>query len=175
MTNATADATAIQTIWPERFPAHKDGFAGFAVREVQADADAVFAWIRRVDLHEQYYPALRFVRKRGGAWPVVEKGTAFSMLIGGLFIPYVKITQVDPELRALGWGSNTPLLSVCHAFTVKSVGDGRTLIRSEERIVGPLAKALKPVAAGQLQKIQTDWTDALVKMVSQHPDGPPSA
>lgn len=175
MTNATADASAIQTIWPEGFPAHKDGFAGFAVREVQADPDAVFAWIRRVDLHEQYYPALRFVRRRGGAWPVVEEGTAFSMLLGGLFIPYVKLTKVDSTLRALGWGSNTPLLSVCHAFTVKAAGDGRTLIRSEERAVGPLAKAMRPVVQPQLQKVQTEWTEALVKMVTQHPDGPPAA
>lgn len=175
MTNATADANAIQTAWPAGFPAHKSGFAGFAVREVQADPDAVFAWIRRVDLHEQYYPALRFVRRRGGAWPVLEQGSAFSMLLGGLFIPYVKLTKVDATERSLGWGSNTPLLSVCHAFTVKSVGEGRTLIRSEERLVGPLAKALKPVAAGQLQKVQTEWAEALVRMVAQHPDGPPAA
>ncbi len=174
MTNATADASAITTIWPSGFPAHKDGFAGFAVREVEADADAVFAWIRRVDLHEGYYPALRFVRKRGGAWPQLEKGSAFSMLIGGLFIPYIKVTKVDEAERSLGWGSNTPLLSVCHSFTVKPIGNGRTLIRSEERMVGPLAKVLKPVAAGQLQKVQTEWTEALVRMVGAFPDGPPA-
>ncbi len=175
MTNAAADASAITTNWPAGFPAHKAGYAGFAVREAPADADAVFAWIRRIDLHEAYYPALRMVRRRGGAWPELEKGTAFGMLLGAVFLPYIKVTKVDATERSLGWGANTPLFSACHTFTVKPIGEGRSLIRSEERFVGPVARAIKPAVAGQLQKIQTEWTEAIVRMVTAHPDGPPSA
>ncbi|MBJ7472113.1 MAG: SRPBCC family protein, partial [Solirubrobacteraceae bacterium] len=175
MTNATADATAITTTWPSGFPAHKAGVGAFAVREVAADADAVFAWLRRVDLHESYYGALRMVRRRGGAWPVLEQGTAFSMLLGGLFVPYIKVTKLDTTERSLAWGSNTPLFSACHAFTVKPIGEGRSLIRSEERFVGPIARVVKPVAAGQLQKVQTEWTEAVVRAATAFPAGPPSA
>src|SRR5690349_7022952 len=108
MTNATADASAITTNWPAGFPAHKAGYTGFAVREVEADADAVFAWIRRIDLHPAYYPALRGVKRRGGAWPELEKGTAFGMFLGPVALPYIKVTKVDPVERSLGWGANTP-------------------------------------------------------------------
>ncbi len=147
------------------------GIRGFAVREVAAPADAVFAWILRPDLQEPYYGALRRVRSSVGAADLTVGATA-SFMLGPLLVPKVKVVQADPELRSMAWVGGGPGLSACHAFTVKPLDAGRSLLRSDEIWTGPAARLLGPVARGGLQKVQTDWAEALVRAATAHPAGP---
>ena len=176
MTSSTAQgASAITTKWPKGFQAERAGAGGFAVREVEAPADAVFAWIRRLDLHPEFYGPLRFVRRFSGAWPVVDKGTALTFTIGLTFVPFLKVTHCDPAERSLAWGGGGPGLAICHAWTVEPIDEHRSLIRSEERWVGPIGQALRLVTQPTIQKVQTQWTEAIVRAAQAHPAGPPAA
>lgn len=159
--------------WPAAFPSEQIAVSAVAVRTVGAEGDAVFDWVRRVDLHAGYYPQLRGVRRLRGGWPQLQRGTAFSMTIGALVVPFVRVIELDLEQRSLSWGLRTPLLSVCHRFTVEST-QGGALLRSQEAAAGPLARVLAFALRGPLQKIQDDWTDALAKAIADHPDGPPN-
>lgn len=171
MTAASADATTITTPWPAGFSEEAPGIRGFAVREVAAPADAVYAWILRPDLQEPYYGALRRVRTSVGAADLTVGATA-SFLLGPLLVPKVKVVQADPELRSMAWTGGGPGLRACHAFTVKPIDDGRSLVRSDEIWTGPAARLLGPVARGGLQRVQTDWAEALVRAATAHPAGP---
>ena len=75
----------------------------------------------------------------------------------------------------MAWAGGGPGLKACHAFTVVPVDEGRSLIRSEERWVGPAARAIGPLVKGPLQKVQTDWCEAVVRAATAHPAGPPTA
>ncbi len=86
MTAASADATTITTPWPAGFSEEAPGIRGFAVREVAAPADAVYAWILRPDLQEPYYGALRRVRTSVGAADLTVGATA-SFLLGPCWCP----------------------------------------------------------------------------------------
>lgn len=174
MSTAEASATAITTPWPAGFPAEAKGFSGFAVREVAAPAESVFQWLRRVDLHPEYYAALRGVRHHGGAWPAVEAGTKLSFFLGPLFVPPIKVVQADPALLSVAWASAAPGFKACHCFTVKAIDEQHSLLRSEEAWVGPAARLIKPGAKAILQKVQTDWCAAIARAATTHPAGPPA-
>lgn len=176
MSSSTArPASAITTTWPEGFDAGKPGVGGFAVREVEAPADAVFAWIRRVDLHPEFYRGMKFVKRLGGPWPALDKGTKLSFTLGATFIPYLQVIKCDPATRSLAWGGGVPGLSICHAWTVEPLSDTRSVIRSEELWVGPVARATGLLTKPQIQKVQTVWAEAIVKAATAHPAGPPKA
>jgi hypothetical protein len=173
-TTATGER-AITTIWPEGFRADQASAGGFAVREVDAPADAVFAWIRRVDLHPEFYGGLRAVRRVGGAWPQLDKGSSLRFLVGTTYVPYVKVLKCDPVERSFAWGGNLPGISVCHAFSVVPIDEHRSLIRSDEQWAGPIAKATSLLTTPQIQKVQTQWAEAITLAASTHPGGPPAA
>ncbi|MDQ8044055.1 MAG: SRPBCC family protein [Patulibacter sp.] len=175
MSTAASSESLITTTWPEGFDARNPAIAGFAVREVAAPAESVFAWIRRPDLHTEYYKGLRGVRKAGGAWPQLEVGSKVSFFLGALFVPPVKVVQCDPVGFHFAWAGGGPGIDAVHAFTVVATSDTTSLLRSEEVWQGPVSKLIKPVAAGTLQKVQTDWAAAIAAAASQHPLGPPAA
>ncbi len=174
MSTAEASASSITTPWPAGFPADAKGISGFAVREVAAPAEAVYRWLLRPDLHPEFYPALRGVRRASGAWPVLEVGTKLSFFLGPLFVPPVKVVQADPALLSMAWAGGGPGLKACHAFTVKPIDESRSLLRSEELWVGPAARLIAPLAKGTLQKVQTDWCAAVARAATAHPAGPPA-
>lgn len=174
MSNATAEAS-ITTTWPAGFQAHKKGVGGFAVREVQAPADAVFAWVRRIDAQGPYYQDLKYVKSYGGPWPELGKGSKVAFLIGATFVPFVRVIECDAQARRLAWGGNLPGLSICHAFTVQAIDDQRSLIRSEELWVGPIATATAALIRPQIQKVQTRWAEGIVLAAEAHPAGPATA
>ncbi len=174
MSTSTA-ASAISTTWPEGFPSHKEGVSGFAVREVDAPADAVFAWVRRVDLQPPYYKGMRFVRRIGGAWPELDKGSKLTFTLGATFVPFVQVVKCDPQTRSFAWGGNLPGLSMAHAFTVEPISESRSVVRSEELWVGPVAKLIGFAVKPQLQAVQTRWAEALAAAAAAYPAGPPKA
>ncbi|MEH3054707.1 MAG: hypothetical protein PGN13_12000 [Patulibacter minatonensis] len=173
MSSAATDVTSITTPWPAGFPAHKPGPRGFAVREVAAPADAVYEWLLRPDLHVEHYRGLHHVKLYGGARKLAE-GTTVSFFLGPLFVPPMKVVQADPQLRSLAWASNAPGFKACHCFTVKPIDDDRSLLRSEELWVGPAARATGLLTAPVIQKVQTDWVEAVVALANRHPAGPPA-
>jgi hypothetical protein len=175
MSTAEAATPTITTPWPAGFPADQPGIRGFAVREVAAPADAVFQWILRPDLHPEFYRGLRAVRRTSGAWPVLEVGTKLTFMLGPLVVPPVKVVQADPALRSMAWAGGGPGLKACHAFTVAAIDAERSLVRSEELWVGPAARLLAPVVRGPLQKVQTEWCEAVARAATAHPAGPPAA
>uniref|UniRef100_UPI0028E4021C hypothetical protein n=1 Tax=Bradyrhizobium cosmicum TaxID=1404864 RepID=UPI0028E4021C len=63
--------------------------------------------------------------------------------------------------------------AVCHAFTVEPLSATRSVIRSEELWVGPVARATGFLTKGQIQAVQTRWTEAIVAAATAHPAGPP--
>lgn len=171
--STAASASAISTTWPAGFPADRPGVGGFAVREVEAPADAVFAWIRRVDLHPEFYRGMRFVKRLGGAWPELDKGSRLTFTLGATFVPMVQVTKLDAQERSMAWGGVLPGLAICHAFTVAELSATRSVVRSDELWVGPVARATGFVTKGQIQAVQTRWTEAIVAAASAHPGGPP--
>lgn len=175
MSTAEANANLISTPWPAGFPAEQPGIVGFAVREVAAPADAVFQWLLRPELHTEYYGALRGVRHVSGPWQPIGVGTRLSFFLGAIFVPPVKVVQADPELLSMAWAGGGPGLKACHAFTVKAIDDSRSLLRSEEKWVGPVARATGALTKGTLQKVQTEWVEAVARAASQNPAGPPAA
>lgn len=175
MSTAASASTTITTPWPAGFPADKPGIVGFAVREVPAPADAVFQWLLRPELHAEYYGALRGVKHVSGDWQPIGVGTRLSFFLGPLFVPPVKVVQADPALRSMAWAGGGPGLKACHAFTVAELDEGRSLLRSEEKWVGPVARATGALTRGTLQKVQTDWVEAVVKAATRYPAGPPAA
>ena len=175
MSTAEAKATSITTPWPKGFPADAAGITGFAVREVAAPAEAVYRWLLRPDLHTEFYKALRGVKRVAGPGPELAVGTRLSFFLGPLFIPPVKVVQADPQLLSVAWAGGGPGMKACHCFTVKAIDANRSVLRSEEKWVGPVARAIGPVTKGGLQKVQTDWVEAVVKAATRYPAGPPSA
>ncbi len=174
MSNVGADAS-ITTVWPEGFNPNGPGVGAFAVREVAAPADAVFEWVRRVDLHADWYKGLHMVRRWKGAWPLVEKGTSLRFVVDGAFVPMVKVIQCDVAERRMAWGGGLPGLAICHAFTVEPIDESRSLLRSEEKWMGPVGKLVGGPASGTLQKVQTRWAEAITAAANAHPGGPPAA
>jgi hypothetical protein len=175
MSTTVADERAISTIWPEGFRAERASAGGFAVREVAAPADAVFAWIRRVDLHPEFYRGLRLVRRIGGAWPELDEGSKLGFLVGATYIPVVKVIKCDPQQRSFAWGGGGPGFTVCHAFSVVPIDEHRSLVRSDEQWVGPVAKATSLLTTPAIQKVQTQWAEAIARAAQTHPGGPPAA
>lgn len=175
MTSAIADASAITTSWPDGFDATAPSVGGFAVREVAAPADAVFAWVRRLDLHPQFYPALRLVGRVGGPWPQLDVGSKARFMVGATFVPLVKVLKCDEAERSMAWGGGLPGLTICHGFTVKAVDEHRSLIRSEELWIGKVATMTGALTQGTMQKVQTEWAEAIARAATAHPGGPPVA
>jgi hypothetical protein len=87
----------------------------------------------------------------------------------------VKVVQADPALHSVAWAGGGPGLKACHCFTVKAIDANRSLLRSEEKWVGPMARITGPLTKGALQKVQTDWAEAIAAAATRHPAGPPSA
>ncbi|MBO9534977.1 MAG: hypothetical protein J7513_18535 [Solirubrobacteraceae bacterium] len=174
MSTAEASATAITTTWPAGFPADAKGINGFAVREVDAPAEAVYQWLLRPDLQTEFYGALRGVRGKGDAWPALSAGATISFFIGPLFIPPMKVLRADPQLLSVAWGSKAPGFQACHCFTVQAIDSKRSVLRSDETWVGPVARAIGPLTKGVLQKVQTDWCTAVARAATTHPSGPPA-
>jgi hypothetical protein len=176
MSSSTVDdVSAISTTWPSSFPAHKGGVGTFAVREVEAPADAVFAWIRRIDQQPPFYKGMKFVRHLSGPWPELDRGSMISFTLGATFIPMVKVIVCDPEARSFVWGGGLPGLTIAHAFTVEPKGEHHCLVRSEERWVGPVAQLIAPGVKGPMQAVQTRWAEALAAAAKAHPAGPSKA
>ncbi|MDO9395608.1 MAG: hypothetical protein Q7T71_03590 [Herbiconiux sp.] len=172
--STVASASGITTSWPSSFPAHKPGVGTFAVREVEASADAVFAWVRRIDQQPPFYKGMKFVRRLSGPWPQLDKGSVISFTLGATFIPMVKVIKCDPETRSFVWGGGLPGLTMAHAFTVEPISDTRSLLRSEELWVGPVAQLIAPGVRGPMQAVQTRWAEALAAAAKAHPAGPPA-
>lgn len=171
-------SAAITTVWPAGFDPDAAGPSGFAVREVAAPAESVFAWIRRVDLHPEYYrglTGLTGVRSRGGAWPVLEQGSKLSFALGRLPIPTCTIVQCDPQEFRLAWAGKGPGLSAVHAWTVQAVDAKTSLLRSEEKWTGPVGVALGLPTGWRLQQVQSQWADAVAAAATAYPGGPPAA
>lgn len=175
MSTAEAGSSTITTPWPAGFPAERSGVVGFAVREVAAPADAVYAWLLRPDLHVDFYKALRGVKRTNGGAPELEVGSKLSFFLGPLFVPPVKVVQADPELRSLAWAGGGPGLKACHCFTVQPIDDQRSVLRSEEKWVGPVARATGFLTKSTMQKVQTEWAEAIAAAAARHPAGPPTA
>lgn len=168
-------ASSVSTIWPQGVSPDGAAIVKFAVREADAPAQVAFDWLRRIDQHPKFYPAMRFTKHQKGSWPQAGDGTAFSFMVGATFVPGVKITFLDESSLSLAWTGGAPGLFVCHAWTIKDLPGGRSAIRSEEIWDGPIAKLMKPLAGGQIQKVQTEWAKAVAAAASQHPQGPPAA
>lgn len=175
MSTASDRSSTITTPWPAGFPADRSGITGFAVREVAAPADAVYQWLLRPDLHGEFYKALHGFKLRSGGGPELEVGHTVSFFLGALFVPPVKVVQADPELRSFAWAAGGPGMKACHCFTVQPIDEHTSLLRSEEKWVGPVARLISPVVKGQLQKVQTEWAQAIADAAARHPAGPPSA
>lgn len=175
--SSEGSAAAITTVWPSGFDADASGPSGFAVREVAAPAGAVFAWLRRVDLHPEYYTGLMGlsgVKHKGGAWPELDAGSKLSFALGHLPIPAVRISQCDVAELRLAWSGGGPGLSACHAWTVLPTGADTCLLRSEEKWVGPTARVLGVATQWRLQQVQSDWAQAVADAATAYPAGPPA-
>lgn len=168
-------AASITTVWPEGVDPTGAPINAFAVREAQAPAQVAFDWLRQIDRHPEFYPAMRLTKHQKGPWPQAGKGTSFAFMIGLTFVPTVKITHFDESTLSLAWTGGAPGLFVCHAWTIKDLGEGRSAVRSEEIWSGPLAKIMKPLAAGQIQKIQNEWAKAVAAAATRFPLGPGAA
>lgn len=168
-------ASSITTVWPQGVEASGAAIVEFAVREADAPAQVAFDWLRRIDRHPEFYPGMRFTKHQKGAWPQAAIGTSFSFMVGATFVPAVKITHLDEDTRSLAWTGGAPGLFVCHAWTIKDLDGGRSVVRSEEIWDGPIAKLMKPVARGQIQKVQAEWATAVAAAASRFPQGPVGA
>lgn len=165
-------AASITTIWPQDVDPAGAAIVEFAVREADAPAQVAFDWLRRVDRHPEFYPGMRFTRHQKGPWPQAGLGSSFAFMVGATFVPAVKITYLDESTRSMAWTGGAPGLFVCHAWTINDLPGGRSVIRSEEIWDGPIAKLMKPVAAGQIRKVQTEWAKAVAAAATRFPTGP---
>jgi uncharacterized protein YndB with AHSA1/START domain len=155
--------------WPEEYRPEVCSWHAVNELQIEADPEAVFAWLRRPDLWPSYYWNARLVKHQGGPWPEIGMGSRWRWLTFGVIVNS-EVVELE-ENRRLAWSAKALGASGHHGW-VLSERDGGTFVRTEETQRGWATKLSAPLMSRLQVRIHQRWLEGLARVA---PGGPPPA
>jgi hypothetical protein len=155
--------------WPDEHTPERSAFHAVNELQMQAEPDAVWAWLCRPDLWPTYYSNARFIKHLDGPWPEVELGSRFRWFSFGAFVTS-EVVEYEPSGR-ISWDAKVLGGQGYHGWVLRPQ-DGGTFVRTEETQKGPGIQVVKPVLRPLMVRLHQRWLEGLSRVATE---GPPPA
>ncbi|HEY1236856.1 MAG TPA: SRPBCC family protein [Solirubrobacterales bacterium] len=157
--------------WPDEHTPENSAF--HAVNQLQMDAqpEAIWAWLCRPDLWPTYYSNAKFIKHLAGPWPEIQLGTRFRWWSFGAFVTS-EVVEFEPAER-IAWDAKVLGGRGYHGWLLRPQ-DGGTFVRTEETQKGWGIVAVKPALRPMMVRLHQRWLEGLSRVAAEGPPPPAS-
>ena len=156
--------------WPEGHRPEESAFHAVNELQMQAEPEAIWAWLCRPDLWPSYYSNAKFIKHLDGSWPKLELGSRFRWWSFGAFVTsevvvYEPAERIDWDAKVLGGRGY-------HGWVLRAESGG-TFVRTEETQKGPGIQLVKPALRPMMVRLHQRWLEGLSEVASGGAPPPP--
>ena len=157
--------------WPDEHTPENSAFHAVNELQMQAQPEAIWAWLCRPDLWPTYYSNARLIKHLGGPWPELELGSRFRWFSFGAFVTS-EVVEYEPTER-IAWDAKVLGGRGYHGWLLRPQ-EGGTYARTEETQKGWGIQAVKPALRPMMVRLHQRWLEGLSRVAAEGPPPPPS-